>query len=1741
VADSSVLLEVIVEGKNIKLVQRDIEELGSSVNKTSMAEEKNTKAKKDNKKATDDLAAGSQNYNRGQKGVAGATANSTKAFSKQRDAIGGSNGLVAAYATVAATLFAATAAFGALRRASQVEQLESGLAALGATSGIAMRTLSTGLAEATGNAISLEQAMRSTAQIVSAGLDPSSIEEFGNAARNISVALGRNVTDSLDRLTRGISKLEPELLDELGLFVRVDEAVEKYAQSLGKSASELTNFERRIAFQNEALAQAEEKFGAIGDRVDVSPYDKLAASLTDLTKTVVTFISVAIEPLIGYLAQSPVALLGVIGALGGKVITQALGALIPLNVSLQSLGKLQKQAGMEIAQQLPKYTKQSKALKELSDSMRAGTSTFEQRDAALKEQVTNVKRATTRVQNLNKQQAAGVDVSKKLASAEVTLDNARKRQAGVSAIVLGYEQTLTKAKNQNTVATMLNYIAQGKFKKALGLAQVAMIRFSKLKRRMTRNTTGFTRVIKLAQINVIGFGRAVKATMLGIVGSIPIIGQIIVVLMVLIDVIKGVFNFFKSDATKRFEQNLSSAKDTINELSNATAELDKFFMNQKSSIASLSLAYTNLSNTLTTVASELNKLEGGDVGERLKLLQNFIKNSSTLEKIFKEQGIDVNNLKGSEAQRLALLQKGLAAAQNQANAVRGVAEAGKSVDEAFSKLRQSIAVTTPFTEVSKAVTDLVRNIENAKAQGQEGLIPQVITEQLGRKGALDLGLGSEFDQIAALNKEIENQQGIVEKNEKKGRGRENKQRKAQRESRQAAAREAIETAEKEKEALSAIFEERIKENAEALRNLDINLKSQKATESRLKSEISLAKRQENFTRTSIQNRIDLENSLKQSKIESNNLLLTENKRRKSTYDLDIKNAQERLANADAENLTAEERAGLQNTITDLTDEQRIVTAEINRLTAENADLQDSKIEGAEAELQIAQGAMKAVQLRQKYERAVNSELQKQLGFQKSIETAQIKIEKFLQQGTRQSLSGPEQVTFAKKEAKARIDAAVREFNLKAQMIELDYALLDAKTKLMKAEIAAEVQKNNLTQQEADNINALIDGLELGTMKTQALQAAAAGVAQTIVEGQMTVQKAIADAREQVLKDQRDYTDAFVKGAKKQTETLAELAKLNITNPFTGEIDFQFLGKAAELAETERQNKLAFLEYENSLTAQRIQDQIDADTARVDSMSLSAEGAKEAQQLELNAIERRQELLDQQKASMALEEQLLAKQFELQRLKEASEAIDKAAESGNAGAGLGAAAAIIAGIKKAAAEGPKQFTATEKALADISEKFGGQIPEAQLLATVEMKNELVAKLGELPTAIAEALKMVIPATGTGEPQPAIVPESGVPVTSAGTAEAAADPTAEMASISSDVSSAAAGAVAGAEAEMDVSPLQSARLLAQGFAADLRQLGPEGEAVAAFVGGGLALTDSLTQMKTNFEAAKTTGEKGAAVLNGIGSAIGAIGQMMRAQSDMAIAAIDKEIAAEKKKDGKSKESLAKIKQLEAKKEAMKKKAFEKDKKMKMAQTVINTAAAIMTTLGQTGFFGIPLAIIMGVMGAAQLAIISGMSYQGGSASPSVSGPSQVSVGERKNTVDLAKSQSASGELGYMRGQMGTGGPNNFKPAFMGAQYRAMGGSTTGYVVGEQGPELFVPDTPGTIVPNSQAETEGVPLNATFNINTIDASGVAEVLSDQQGNIIGMLREAANSYGQPFLEEVDTSEYTPTAGAQLAGVGG
>ena len=68
----------------------------------------------------------------------------------------------------------------------------------------------------------------------------------------------------------------------------------------------------------------------------------------------------------------------------------------------------------------------------------------------------------------------------------------------------------------------------------------------------------------------------------------------------------------------------------------------------------------------------------------------------------------------------------------------------------------------------------------------------------------------------------------------------------------------------------------------------------------------------------------------------------------------------------------------------------------------------------------------------------------------------------------------------------------------------------------------------------------------------------------------------------------------------------------------------------------------------------------------------------------------------------------------------------------------------------------------------------------------------------------------------------------------------------------------------------------------------------------------------------------------------------------------------------------------------------------------------------------------------------------------------------------------------------------------------------------VVGEKGPELFVPNSTGQITQNARGGNAGGSTTVNFNINTVDARGFDELLTQSRGTITQLINQAVNERG-------------------------
>jgi hypothetical protein len=294
-AKNDIKIKINVDGKDIELTKKQADKLGKSLDKTGTS---------------------AHSADRRLKGAAQASSNTTKNFSKMAQGITG--GLVPAYATLAANVFAIGAAFRFLQDAANYRILVQGQMEYATVTGDSLKTLTRQLRDATGGQLAFAEAAQSAAIGRAAGLSGAQLNELGKIAKNASIALGRDLTDSFNRLVRGVTKAEPELLDELGIILRLETATSKYAREIGKTANQLNIFEKTQAVANEVLAQGQDKFAEFN--TELNEFNKLAVAFDDLINTIKGSLTGVAEFIAKGLAGNVIALGGAFALLGSGIM-----------------------------------------------------------------------------------------------------------------------------------------------------------------------------------------------------------------------------------------------------------------------------------------------------------------------------------------------------------------------------------------------------------------------------------------------------------------------------------------------------------------------------------------------------------------------------------------------------------------------------------------------------------------------------------------------------------------------------------------------------------------------------------------------------------------------------------------------------------------------------------------------------------------------------------------------------------------------------------------------------------------------------------------------------------------------------------------------------------------------------------------------------------------------------------------------------------------------------------------------------------------------------------------------------------------------------------------------------------------------------------------------------------------------------------------------------------------------------
>ena len=86
-----------------------------------------------------------------------------------------------------------------------------------------------------------------------------------DTAQRLAKAVGEDAAFGVNSLVTGIGRQSKLMLDNLGIMIDTQQAYDDYAASLGKTASQLDETERKQAFTNAALAEAERLANNLGE------------------------------------------------------------------------------------------------------------------------------------------------------------------------------------------------------------------------------------------------------------------------------------------------------------------------------------------------------------------------------------------------------------------------------------------------------------------------------------------------------------------------------------------------------------------------------------------------------------------------------------------------------------------------------------------------------------------------------------------------------------------------------------------------------------------------------------------------------------------------------------------------------------------------------------------------------------------------------------------------------------------------------------------------------------------------------------------------------------------------------------------------------------------------------------------------------------------------------------------------------------------------------------------------------------------------------------------------------------------------------------------------------------------------------------------------------------------------------------------------------------------------------------
>ena len=192
-------------------------------------------------------------------------------------------GLIAGGLTVMAdkAIAAAGAVYDLAKSAQAFDTLKASFNDLAATAGESGDAMLSSLRAASQGMIADQDLILAANRAMMLGVAQSSqqMTQLLQVATVRGRAMGMSATDAFNDLVTGLGRMSPLILDNLGIVTGGEKVFEDYAKSLGRTASSLSDAERKQALFNKVLNESQ---GLVSKGTTVNPFAQLDASLANL-------------------------------------------------------------------------------------------------------------------------------------------------------------------------------------------------------------------------------------------------------------------------------------------------------------------------------------------------------------------------------------------------------------------------------------------------------------------------------------------------------------------------------------------------------------------------------------------------------------------------------------------------------------------------------------------------------------------------------------------------------------------------------------------------------------------------------------------------------------------------------------------------------------------------------------------------------------------------------------------------------------------------------------------------------------------------------------------------------------------------------------------------------------------------------------------------------------------------------------------------------------------------------------------------------------------------------------------------------------------------------------------------------------------------------------------------------------------------------------------------------------------